>query len=180
MRRLLLLVSVVVLSVMVLAGCSTVPKELLRTEEVVSLQVAGGIPSSHADYPKPFLQDNSEGQKVISKLIGWLNASEVTEGQTEYGKHGYPTTLEFKLKDGKAAEVEPAYNCETKPAEDGGSFKHCEPVKGEIVLTLDNKKIRLKSPQVYDWLQGGWKEDAKAIIYPEHQETGDRIYGTVA
>jgi hypothetical protein len=143
---------------------------LLKVKDIVSVRVSGGLPSSY----KQALLLNMEDPKdrvLITRVVTWLDNSKQIDGQVNYGKHGYPNGINIKLKDGEA-QIEPAFNCTITKFKNGGSQKTCVPIKGEVVFELDKlnekygglksvKRIRLKSPSLYDWIQGGWKEDAK-------------------
>jgi hypothetical protein len=91
--------------------------------------------------------------------MGWLNSSVPTDGPTNFGKHGYPLNLKIIMTNSDSAEVEPAYNCVTQTNADGSSTKTCNVVKREVIFTHDKSSIRLISPELYDWIQEGWKQE---------------------
>jgi hypothetical protein len=132
-------------------------QQFLNAGDVNSLQVAGGLPSN--EKPNPLWKEEAKGTKVISKVMGWLNSSEIVNGETNWGKHGYPNILNFYLNSGQIAVVEPAYNCDTTKDDKGYVTKRCTTANDEIIFNYESKHIRLKSPELYDWLQGGWKNE---------------------
>jgi hypothetical protein len=137
---------------------SNVPQtQKLNVVDVESLQVVGGLPGVKGS--PLFLKTDTHGKAMISKAVEWINSSKIADGTTEFGKHGYPMVVRLKMNDGKIVIVEPAYNCILKTNEDGSGSKTCTPVKDEIVLSKDSKQIRLTSPEIYDWLQKGWKQE---------------------
>jgi hypothetical protein len=128
--------------------------------DVESLQVVGGLPGTVGS--PLYLSTESTGKAVISKVIEWLNDSKPINGQTEYGKHGYPMVISLIMNDRKTLEVEPAYECITHTNANSSISKACTPVKGEIVLSKESNKIRLISPELYEWLEKGWQQDLLA------------------
>jgi hypothetical protein len=132
-------------------------QETIKTENVESMQVVGGLPGASSS--PLYLSAESTGKVVISKVIEWINDSKPINGQTEYGKHGYPMVISLIMKNRKTLEVEPAYECVIHKNDNGSSTKSCSPVKGEIVLSKDSNKIRLTSPKLYEWLEKGWQQD---------------------
>lgn len=141
---------------------------LLNLEDVVSIQVNGGLPMLSSKQALLLNMNNPKDKDLITKVVTWLNNSRQINGQVNYGRHGYPNTMKIKLKDGEI-NIEPAYNCYTKKFDNGGSQTTCVPTKGEVVFEVDKanekygglksvKRTRLKSPELYSWLQGGWKK----------------------
>jgi uncharacterized membrane protein len=129
----------------------------LKVEDIASLQVLGGLPGRAGS---PLYQNTKEtGKTIISKIVGWINASKPVDGQTEYGKHGYPMVINLKMNDGKMIIAEPAYNCVSKTNADGSGSKSCTSVEGEIVLSNDSSNMRAESPELYEWLSEGWKKE---------------------
>ncbi|AZN39917.1 hypothetical protein [Paenibacillus albus] len=132
-------------------------KQSLKVEDVASLQVVGGLPGTKGS---PLYQSTNEtGKTIIAKIVSWINTSKPTGVQEEYGKHGYPMVIELKMNDGKFMYVETGYNCVIKSNADGSGSKSCTTVKGEIVLSNDSTKMRAKSPELYEWLKAGWKNE---------------------
>ncbi|MDB5054072.1 MAG: hypothetical protein JWM44_2122 [Bacilli bacterium] len=129
----------------------------LFAEDVVSLQLLSGFPS--VEGLKAFQQDNSNDFQQITKVIGWLNSAKLTHGETIIAKHGYPKTMQINFKNGIIAEIEPAYKCSITTNADGSGTKTCPQVENEVLLSYGSKYSWLKSPELYTWLQGGWKQD---------------------
>lgn len=65
----------------------------------------------------------------------------------------------IELKDGKFINVETGYKCVSKTNADGNGSKSCTSVKGEIVISNDSTKKRTESPELYEWLNEGWKKE---------------------
>ena len=131
--------------------------QALTAENIESLQVVGGIPGTKSS---PVFQNNERaGKTVITKIVGWIHAAKPAGGQTEYGKHGYPMVISIKLDNGKFMSIEPAYDCVSTANADGSGFKTCTPIYGEIIFSNALNKIRAESPELYEWLKEGWKQE---------------------
>lgn len=159
--RKLLIVSVIAFFMIVTSACSlntnTSKLQSINVGDVESLQVVGGLPGTKGS--PLYLNTVQSGKTIITKIVGWISSSIVVGGQTEYGKHGYPMGINLKMNDGKFITVEPAYNCTSKINSDGSGSTTCAPVKGELVISRDSKKIRVKSPELSEWIKDGWKQE---------------------
>lgn len=129
----------------------------LKVEDIASLQVVGGLPGTKGS---PLYQSTNEtGKTIITKIVSWINSSKPIGVQKEHGKHGYPMVIKLKMNDGKFMYVETGYTCVSKTNADGSGSKSCTTLKGEIVLSNDSTKIRAESPELYEWLNAGWKNE---------------------
>lgn len=142
---------------------------LLSVADIVSLQVNLGLPSNRKP---PLLNSMNEyDNKIIKKVVNWLNSSETIGNEKFYGKHGYPTTVSIKLRNGDYIFIEPAYIINVTKKRDGNTTFTGSQIKGEVVFEKRNqddkllKRIRLKSPEVYDWLKEKWREDVLVISH---------------
>ena len=86
------------------------------------------------------------------------------DNEPPYGKHGYPPYLVIELKNGNSVFIEPAYKIYVSKNRDGGMSSTGSQIEGEILFNMDNKskalkRIRLKSPQLYNWLKDDWQND---------------------
>jgi|HigsolmetaGSP11D_1036233.scaffolds.fasta_scaffold12686_1 hypothetical protein len=133
------------------------PMQSLIAENIESLQVVGGLPGTK--HSPLFLNTEEAGKSTITKIVGWIHSAKPVSGQTEYGKHGYPMVISIKMDDGKMISIEPAYDCVSQTNADGSSSKTCTSIKDEIVYSNDSIKIRAKSPELYEWLKEGWKQE---------------------
>ncbi|MDQ0888820.1 hypothetical protein QFZ81_003908 [Paenibacillus sp. V4I9] len=151
----------IVLIIIVMSTCksnlSASNRQLLKTEEIASLQIVGGLPGTK--HSPLFQNTDGNGKTTVTKIASWINASKPIRGQTEYGKHGYPMVVSLKMNDGKMITVEPAYDCVSKTNTDGSGSKTCTPAKNEIVISKDSNKIRAESPELCKWLSDGWEEE---------------------
>lgn len=129
----------------------------MSTETILSLQVVGGLPGTSGSSVIP--NREPRGTEIIAKVIGWIHSAKPAGGQTEYGKHGYPPVIDIKTRNGVPIAVEPAYDCVVKTEAGGSSSKTCTPADGEVVISRESARVRLEAPDLYGWLQGGWKAE---------------------
>lgn len=127
-------------------------KPLLISEDVLSLQVNGL-------YGRSRLFNESDGYEevTINKVIKWINTSTLSVGPTELVLNPPPTLpkLKIKMKNGNVSVIEPAYNCLS-----ASKTKICTLAESEIIYTGNNKKVRLQSRELFDWLLVGWKYES--------------------
>jgi len=108
---------------------------------------------------------DSKDMAIIKKIVEWLNTSElINDNEPPYGKHGYPPYLVIELKNGNSIFIEPAFYIYVSKNRDGGMSSTGSLIEGEILSDMNNKsttlkRIRLKSPQLYNWLRNDWQND---------------------
>src|ERR1700730_2973170 len=151
----------IVFCIIVTSACSSSSNafktQSVKVEDIASLQVVGGEPGTKGS---PLYQNTEEtGKTIITKIVGLINSSKPVGLQAEYGKHGYPMVIELKMNDGNFIFVEPGYTCVSKTNADGSGSKSCRSVKNEIDLSNDSTKMRAESPELYEWLNEGWKKE---------------------
>jgi hypothetical protein len=170
--RWLIRVMLACLTLTALIACVSKPQESIKTveisesvqmqklfaDDVISLQTLGAIPGPD-DSSKVFQQDTPKGIQVIAKIMDLLNSAKLTHGEHLVGKHGYAESLQIKFKNGLTAEIEPAYKCTITTNADGSGTKTCPQLENEVLLSYGSKYSWLKSPELYAWLHGGWKQD---------------------
>jgi len=99
-----------------------------------------------------FKENDGYEEVIISKVVKWINTASPSEGIIELNKTFVVSIMKIKMKDGDVAIIEPAYNCMSE-----NQVKTCSIADGEVIYTRNNKKVRLKSLELYDWLLVGWK-----------------------
>ncbi len=84
------------------------------------------------------------------------------------------------MKNGDGAVIEPAYNCISE-----NQVKTCTIADSVVIYTRNNKKVRLKSQELYDWLLAGWKYESygapkdellEETLYTRYSSYLDEIY----
>jgi len=125
--------------------------ESLTMHDVASIQVvrlSGKGPS------RLFQKVDGYQERVIEKVIGWINSSMPIKGVPEVGLDKSQFILKIAFSNKDVAIIEPAYRCNFE-----GIKKTCTIEDGQIVYTRNHLKIRLISHELYDWLLVGWKHE---------------------
>lgn len=124
---------------------------LLKSENVLSLQInrtSGGT--------RTFSESDGIEEVVIKKVIEWINTASSVKEATELNIKKTPiAVLKIKMKNGDDAIVEPAYDCHVQ-----NQTRFCTLSDGDVILTRNNDKTRLKSVELFDWLLTGWKHES--------------------
>ncbi|MFJ7826121.1 hypothetical protein [Psychrobacillus sp. NPDC096623] len=135
---------------MLLVKANIQPK--LEAEDVSYIQVNRLNGETHS-----FEENNGYEEVIINKVVNWINTSSPSEEaiELELNKTSIVSMMKIKLKNGDVAVIEPAYNCVFE-----NQVKTCMIADGEVIYTRNNKKIRLNSLELYDWLLVGWKYES--------------------
>lgn len=120
----------------------------ITDSEVSSIQV---IRLKGTDDSRIFRMTDGYDERIIRRVINWIDTSSPSEQATELEAEKVPLLLKINMINGDLITLEPAYNCK------GRLIKTCTAVDGEIVLTKNKNKIRLTSQELYDWIIVGWK-----------------------
>ncbi len=120
----------------------------LSYSEVSSMQV---VRLKGTDDSRIFSMTDGYDERIIRKVINWINTSSPSEQATKLEGEKAPLLFRINMLNGDLITLEPAYKCI------GRLIKTCTAVDGEIVLTKNKKKIRLTSQELYDWIIVGWK-----------------------
>lgn len=115
----------------------------LTDSEVSSIQV---IRLKGTDDSRIFRMTDGYDERIIRRVINWINTSSPSEQATELEADKVPLLLKINMINGDLISLEPAYNCK------GRLIKTCTPIDGAIVLTKNKNKIRLTSQELYDWI----------------------------
>jgi hypothetical protein len=104
-----------------------------------------------------FKENDGYEEVIIDKIVNWINTSSPSEeaNELELNQTSIVSIMKIKLKNGDVAVIEPAYNCVSQ-----NQVKTCTIADGEVIYTSNNKKLRLKSVELYDWLLVGWKYES--------------------
>ncbi len=104
-----------------------------------------------------FKENDGYEEVIIDKIVNWINTSSPSEeaNELELNQTSIISIMKIKLKNGDVAVIEPAYNCVSQ-----NQVKTCTIADGEVIYTSNNKKLRLKSVELYDWLLVGWKYES--------------------
>lgn len=152
-------VLMVVLSIVIVSAWSLPKSQMLKFEDVASVQV---VQSLRGVKGSPLFEMKDEkGKTTIAKVVRWINASTPLGTPKDYGKVGYPESIRIVKNDGKEIMVTQAFKCDFLPLSNV-TLKKCSTVKDEIVLEDGSNKIQAKSPELFEWLQNGWKQEQVA------------------
>jgi len=104
-----------------------------------------------------FKDNDGYEEVIIGKVVNWINTSSPSEEaiELELNKTSIISILKIKMKNADVAVIEPAYNCVSL-----NQLKTCTIADGEVIYTSNNKRVRLKSVELYDWLLVGWKYES--------------------
>jgi Protein of unknown function (DUF3888) len=135
---------------------------LMKSEDVAFIQI-----SRLSGGSRIFSERDGIEEFVIRKVVQWINTANNQKEPTELVTKKTPIALlKLKMKNGDFALIEPAYNCHVQ-----NQSTICTLSDGDVILTRDNQKVRLKSVQLFDWLLTGWKyertkppEDTKELM----------------
>lgn len=164
LRKLAILIIVIVglFSPMQLVKANIQPK--LKTEDVLFVEVNrlyGGT--------RLFKESDGYEEVIINKVINWINTASPSKGKTEFNKIPTVSIMKIKMKNGDVAIIEPAYNCIFE-----NQVNACTIADSEVIYTLNNKKVRLKSLELYEWLLVGWKYESYGA--PKNEVLEETLY----
>ncbi len=104
---------------------------------------------------RTFNENDGIEEFVIRKVVEWINTASPVKAATKLDNKKTPISLlKIKMKNGDVAIIEPAYDCHVQ-----NQTKFCTLADGDVILSQDNQKVRLKSVQLFDWLLTGWKQE---------------------
>ncbi len=151
------LILLFITAILLLSGCSEKPNipsiDNIKTINLNLNMASNSIPPLHLN--------NSKDKETIAKVLGWLNASQlVSEDKAQVIVKGVgPTVLEIELENGGYVYIEPAFDSITNKLANGSTLVEMHPINNQVVFKNGEKAVRLKSPELYAWISGGWKED---------------------
>jgi hypothetical protein len=123
----------------------------MKWEDIDSMQInrtSGGT--------RTFNENDGIESYVIQKVIEWINSASTVKEKSALVNNKTPiSVLKIKMKNGDVVLVEPAYDCHVH-----NQTKLCTLADGDVILTQNNQKIRLRSIQLFDWLLTGWKQES--------------------
>ena len=93
-------------------------------------------------------------ERVLRKVVFWLNNSERVNGAIEVSLDNPSNKLTLKMTNDEVITIEPAYSCVVD-----NKRKTCTAKEGELIVSENRQKVRLKSQSLYDWLMVGWRKE---------------------
>lgn len=93
-------------------------------------------------------------ERVLRKVVHWLNNSSRVNGTIKVSLDNPSNKLTLKMANNEVITIEPAYTCVVD-----NKRKTCTAKDGELIVSENSQKIRLKSQYLYDWLVVGWRKE---------------------
>jgi hypothetical protein len=93
-------------------------------------------------------------ERVLRKVVYWLNNSGRVNGTIEVSLDNPSNKLTLKMANDEVITIEPAYTCVVD-----NKRKTCTAKEGELIVSENKQKVRLKSQSLYDWLMVGWRKE---------------------
>ena len=101
-----------------------------------------------------FSIDDGFQERVLRKVVFWLNNSDRVNGTIEETLDNPSNKLTLKMAKDEVITIEPAYTCVVN-----NKRKTCTAKEGELIVSENRQKVRLKSQSLYDWLMVGWRKE---------------------
>ncbi len=101
-----------------------------------------------------FSIDDGFQERVLRKVVYWLNNSDRVNGTIDVSLDNPSNKLTLKRANDEVITIEPAYICVVD-----NKRKTCTAKEGEIIVSENGQKVRLKSQPLYDWLMLGWRKE---------------------
>lgn len=93
-------------------------------------------------------------ERVLRKVVYWLNNSDQVNQKIEVSLDNPSNKLTLKMEDNGLITIEPAYTCVVH-----NKRETCTTKEGELIVSENKQKARLKSQSLYDWLMVGWRKE---------------------
>lgn len=101
-------------------------------------------------------------ERVLRKVVYWLNNSRLLNGTIEVSLDNPSNKLTLKMVNDEVIIIEPAYTCVLD-----NKRKTCTAKEGELIVSDNRQKVRLKSQPLYDWLLVGWRKEVNGFTKEE-------------
>ena len=109
-----------------------------------------------------FSINDGDQERVLRKVVYWLNNSDRVNGTIEASLDNPSNKLTFKMANDEVITIEPAYTCIVD-----NKRQTCTAKEGELIISENGQKVRLKSQSLYDWLMVGWRKEADGLTKEE-------------
>ena len=97
-------------------------------------------------------------ERVLRKVVYWLNNSDRVNEKIEVSLDNPSNKLTLKMADNEVITIEPAYTCVVH-----NKHEICTTKEGELIVSENRQKVRLKSQSLYDWLIVGWRKEVDGL-----------------
>ncbi|MFS0688706.1 hypothetical protein AB1K89_05620 [Sporosarcina sp. 179-K 8C2 HS] len=93
-------------------------------------------------------------ERVLRKVVYWLNNSSRVNGTIEVSIDNPSNKMTLQMANDEVITIEPAYTCVSDHERN-----ICTAKEGELIVSDNKQKVRLKSQTLYDWLMVGWRKE---------------------
>jgi len=101
-------------------------------------------------------------ERVLRKVVYWLNNSARVNGTTEVPVDNPSNKLTLKMANDEVITIEPAYTCVAD-----NKRQTCTAKEGELIVSENGQKVQLRSQSLYDWLMVGWRKEVDGLTKEE-------------
>lgn len=91
---------------------------------------------------------------VLRKVVYWLNNSSRVNGTIEESLDNPSNKLTINMANDEVITIEPAYTCVVD-----NKRKTCTAKEGELIVSENKQKVRIKSQSLFDWLMVEWRKE---------------------
>ncbi|MEK4485428.1 hypothetical protein MHH81_07445 [Psychrobacillus sp. FSL H8-0484] len=128
--------------------------EQLMTHSLVHNDVQNIKVENNSGLQRVFSINDGFQERVLRKVVYWLNNSDRVNGTIEVSLDNPSNKLTLKMANDEVITIEPAYTCVVD-----NKSKTCTAKEGELIVSENRQKVRLKSQSLYDWLMVGWRKE---------------------
>jgi hypothetical protein len=121
----------------------------LKHDEVQNIKI-----ENDSGLQRVFSINDGFQERVLRKVVHWLNNSSRVNGKIEVSLDNPSNKLTLKMANDEVITIEPAYTCVVD-----NKRKTCTAKEGELIVSENIQKVRLKSQSLYDWLVVGWRKE---------------------
>ncbi|MGE7915917.1 hypothetical protein [Lysinibacillus xylanilyticus] len=136
--------------------------EQLRTHSLEHNDVQNIKVENNSGLQRVFSINDGFQERVLRKVVYWLNNSSRVNGTIEVSLDNPSNKLTLKMANDEVITIEPAYTCVVD-----NKRKTCTAKEGELIVSENRQKVRLKSQPLYDWLLVGWRKEVNGFTKEE-------------
>ena len=136
--------------------------EQLMTHSLVHNDVQNIKVENNSGLQRVFSINDGYQERVLRKVVYWLNNSDRVNGTIDVSLDNPSNKLTLKMANDEVITIEPAYTCVVDNIR-----KTCTAKEGELIVSENKQKVRLKSQSLYDWLMVGWRIEVDGLTKEE-------------
>ncbi|MDZ5472396.1 hypothetical protein SM124_11620 [Bacillus sp. 31A1R] len=128
--------------------------EQLMTHSLKHYEVQNIKTENDSGQQRIFSINDGFQERVLRKVVHWLNISSQVNGTTEVSLEKPSNKLTLKTVNDEVITIEHAYKCVLE-----NKRKTCTAKDGELIISENSHKVQIKSQSLYDWLVVGWRKE---------------------